>query len=145
MTFMVAHALSVRTPDHTSHASSANFRRRPVLVRQRCFSRHPFDPGRRRCDGGGELAFRRRLQGPLLRRPPWTPVSKLNDLHLRINDGLVAVFFFVVGLEVKREVVSGSLSDPAARRLPMLAAAAGMAAPAIVFIFIVGRGELESG
>ena len=76
---------------------------------------------------------------------PYTPIPKLYDLHLWINDGLMAVFFFVVGLEVKREVIGGSLSDPAARRLPMLAALAGMAAPAIVFMLVSGGGGYTSG
>jgi len=76
---------------------------------------------------------------------PFTPIPKLYDLHLWINDGLMAIFFFVVGLEVKREVVSGSLADPAARRLPMLAAVAGMLAPAVVFMAVSGGGEYTSG
>ncbi|WP_108787001.1 Na+/H+ antiporter NhaA [Erythrobacter sp. Alg231-14] len=76
---------------------------------------------------------------------PWTPIPKLYDLHLWINDGLMAIFFFVVGLEVKRELISGSLSDPAARRLPMVAALAGMAAPALVYMAVSGGGEYTSG
>ena len=75
----------------------------------------------------------------------WTPISKLNDLHLWINDGLMAVFFFVVGLEVKREMISGSLADPAARRLPMLAAAAGMMVPALVYLGVSGGGQYAGG
>ncbi|GMN03305.1 Na+/H+ antiporter NhaA [Erythrobacter sp. MTPC3] len=75
----------------------------------------------------------------------WTPIPKLDDLHLWINDGLMAIFFFVVGLEVKRELVSGSLADPAARRLPMVAAAAGMLAPAAVFIAVSGGGQYSNG
>lgn len=70
---------------------------------------------------------------------PWTPLAKLNTLHLWINDALMAVFFFVVGLEVKREVVSGALADPRSRRLPVLAAVAGMAAPALVYLAIAGH------
>ncbi len=75
----------------------------------------------------------------------WTPIAKLDDLHLWINDGLMAIFFFVVGLEVKRELIAGQLSDPAARRLPMVAAAAGMGVPAIVYILVSGGGEYSSG
>lgn len=76
----------------------------------------------------------------------WTPIPKLDDLHLWINDGLMAIFFFVVGLEVKREIVCGQLADPAQRRLPMLAAAAGMLAPALVYYLVVGGDpELISG
>jgi NhaA family Na+:H+ antiporter len=76
---------------------------------------------------------------------PWTPIEMLKDLHYWINDGLMAIFFFVVGLEVKREIVSGQLSDPAARRLPMLAAAAGMAVPAIVYLAVSGGGAYSNG
>lgn len=75
----------------------------------------------------------------------WTPIPKLYDLHLWINDGLMAVFFFVVGLEVKRHMIAGSLSDPAARRLPMVAALAGMAAPAAVYLLATGGGEYFNG
>lgn len=75
----------------------------------------------------------------------WTPITKLKDLHYWINDGLMAIFFFVVGLEVKRHMIAGSLSDPAARRLPMLAAFAGMIAPAIVYISVSGGGQFTSG
>ncbi len=66
----------------------------------------------------------------------------LNTIHLWVNDGLMVIFFFVVGLEVKRELYRGNLADPKARTLPILAAAAGMAAPAAVYMFIAG-GETE--
>jgi NhaA family Na+:H+ antiporter len=56
-------------------------------------------------------------------------------LILGINDGLMAVFFFLVGLEIKREVVEGELSNPAQLTLPALAALGGMAAPAAIFWF----------
>ena len=75
----------------------------------------------------------------------WTPIAKLDDLHLWINDGLMAVFFFVVGLEVKRELIAGQLADPMKRRLPVVAAAAGMFVPAGVFMLISGGGEYTSG
>ena len=65
-------------------------------------------------------------------------VFYLNTLHLWINDGLMVIFFFVVGLEVKRELISGNLSDPNQRTLPIMAAAAGMAAPIGVFLLVTG-------
>ena len=69
----------------------------------------------------------------------WTPIPKLYNLHLWINDALMAVFFFVVGLEVKREMIAGNLADAKTRRLPVLAAIAGMAAPAAVYFWIAGH------
>jgi NhaA family Na+:H+ antiporter len=53
--------------------------------------------------------------------------------HL-INDGLMAIFFFVVGLEIKRELVVGELKDPRAAALPVMAALGGMIVPAAVYI-----------
>lgn len=75
-------------------------------------------------------------------------VFKLNTLHLWINDGLMAIFFFVVGLEVKREWIEGQLSDNDQRKMPVLAAVAGMVFPALVYLFFVnaeGAGELTRG
>jgi NhaA family Na+:H+ antiporter len=51
-----------------------------------------------------------------------------------INDGLMAVFFFLVGLEIKRELVAGELANPRAAALPIVAAVGGMAAPALVYL-----------
>jgi NhaA family Na+:H+ antiporter len=73
----------------------------------------------------------------------WTPIPKLYNLHLWINDGLMAIFFFVVGLEIKREVLDGQLSSPAKRRLPVVAAIAGMAMPAVVYLAVAGTGYPE--
>jgi Na+:H+ antiporter, NhaA family len=61
-------------------------------------------------------------------------------LHLNLSlaawaaDGLLAIFFFVVGLELKREFVAGDLRDPARAALPIAAAVGGMAVPALIFV-----------
>ena len=57
-------------------------------------------------------------------------------LQLWINDGLMAVFFFLVGLEVKREIVQGELSSMEKAGLPIVAAIGGMAVPALVFVAV---------
>jgi NhaA family Na+:H+ antiporter len=55
------------------------------------------------------------------------------DLRHWVNDGLMAIFFFVVGLEIKRELVEGDLRDPKTATLPVLAALGGMVLPAALF------------
>ncbi|MFF8834285.1 Na+/H+ antiporter NhaA [Streptomyces sp. NPDC015130] len=60
-------------------------------------------------------------------------------------DGLLAVFFFVAGIELKRELVAGELRDPKAAALPVIAAICGMAAPALVYALVntVGNGSMD--
>ncbi|HEX9889586.1 MAG TPA: Na+/H+ antiporter NhaA [Nitriliruptorales bacterium] len=62
--------------------------------------------------------------------------AHLDHLSIRdvINDALMTIFFFVVGLEIKRELVAGELRDPRAAAMPVLAAAGGMALPAGIFL-----------
>lgn len=63
-------------------------------------------------------------------------------LHLDLTlgtwaaDGLLAIFFFVAGLELKREFVAGDLRDPARAALPVAAAIGGMAAPALIYVLV---------
>jgi NhaA family Na+:H+ antiporter len=70
----------------------------------------------------------------------------LSDTILHwINDGLMAVFFFVVGLEIKREFLSGELSSPKQAILPIMAAIGGMAVPALMFLLFEHPGIEKDG
>lgn len=60
------------------------------------------------------------------------------DLHHWINDGLMVVFFFVVGLEVRQEFAHGALRDSSRARLAAIAGVAGVALPALVYVLVVG-------
>lgn len=75
-----------------------------------------------------------------------TPVEvRIGALHIAkplllwINDGLMAIFFFIVGLELKREILDGELSSPQAIALPAFAAIGGMVVPALIYITINGN------
>lgn len=99
---------------------------------------------------GGIVLIISALLALIIANSPAAPVyfstldSKLNlsygafeinkPLLLWINDGLMAVFFFLIGLEVKREIISGQLSTLDKASLPLLAAIGGMAVPALVFV-----------
>jgi len=68
--------------------------------------------------------------------------ESLRDL---VNDGLMAIFFFVVGMEIKRELVAGDLRDPKAAALPVVAAVGGMVVPAVIYLSLAGGGEASQG
>ncbi len=62
-----------------------------------------------------------------------------------VNDALMVIFFFVVGLEIKYEIVSGDLRDPKTAALPIVAAIGGMLVPAGIYLLIAGSGEASAG
>jgi Na+:H+ antiporter, NhaA family len=67
------------------------------------------------------------------------------DLRHWVNDALMTIFFLVIGLEVKRELTIGRLRDPRRARLPILAALAGAAVPALVFLAFNPSGPAARG
>ena len=67
------------------------------------------------------------------------------SLHHWINDGLMAIFFFVVGMEIKRELVIGELSTSKKAALPMFAALGGMVVPATIYAFFNSGSETIRG
>ncbi len=66
-------------------------------------------------------------------------------LHHWINDGLMAVFFFVIGLELKREIMAGELSNPRDALLPIAAGVGGMVVPALIYLAFNSSGDASDG
>jgi len=67
------------------------------------------------------------------------------SLHHWVNDGLMALFFFVVGLELKREIMVGELSDIRQAALPIIAAIGGMVVPALIYLAFNPDGNAARG
>ncbi len=67
------------------------------------------------------------------------------SLHHWVNDGLMALFFFVVGLELKRELLVGELSQPRQAALPIAAAIGGMVVPALLYVLLNRQGDTVAG
>lgn len=68
-----------------------------------------------------------------------------HTIHHWINDGLMAIFFFIIGLEIKREILSGELSDLRVAILPILAAVGGMVIPALIYLAINNGTDAANG
>ena len=111
---------------------------------------HPFQEFASREASGGILLLACALLAVLWANSPWSNSyfamwhTKLTiglagsslerDLHFWVNDALMAVFFFVVGLEVKRELLAGELASPRQAALPIVAALGGVLVPALVYL-----------
>ena len=68
-----------------------------------------------------------------------------DSLQHWVNDGLMALFFFLVGLEIKRELVHGELSSPRRAALPAIAALGGMVVPAVIYLALNAGGSGADG
>ena len=66
----------------------------------------------------------------------WGDINMIGSLHHWINDGLMALFFFTVGLEIKREVMGGELSSMKKASMPIAAAIGGMIIPAVLYVIV---------
>ena len=68
-----------------------------------------------------------------------------HELHFWVNDALMAVFFFVVGLEIKRQLLAGELASPRQAALPILAALGGVVVPALLYSVLNANGPGARG
>jgi len=79
----------------------------------------------------------------------WVPIEGLTarpvPLSLWINDGLMSLFFFVVGLEIRREMHNGALCSLKLASLPLLAALGGVAMPALIYLYFNSEPAVHSG
>jgi len=73
------------------------------------------------------------------------PFTFTQSLHFWINDGLMTIFFFVVGLEIRREIYQGELSELKRATLPIAAAVGGMIAPALIYLALNPTGPERRG
>jgi NhaA family Na+:H+ antiporter len=73
------------------------------------------------------------------------PLAVEQTLHFLINDGLMTVFFLVVGMEIRREMHHGALADWRVAALPLAAAVGGVAVPAAIYLGLVGDPALRAG
>ena len=73
------------------------------------------------------------------------PLLPAHDLHFWVNDGLMTIFFLLVGLEIRREIHDGTLSDPRVATLPIIAAAGGVLVPALLYIVMASAPLVRRG
>jgi len=134
----------------TSGAHSSARRGRPTLLL-------PFQEFFRKESSSGKLLMFSTVVAMVWANSPWAPsyhhlwhtevtigggfFQLSQSLHHWINDGLMAVFFFLVGLEIKRELLVGELSSLRQAALPISAAVGGMVVPALIYTAINSGGE----
>jgi NhaA family Na+:H+ antiporter len=122
---------------------------------------HPFQAFADKASSGGILLIAATVVALAWANSPWDDTyfelwqtkltvglegfSLTKDLTHWINDGLMAIFFLVVGLEIKREILVGELSSPRQATLPIAAALGGAVVPAAIYIAINAGGEGASG
>ncbi len=92
---------------------------------------------------GGASSYRAFVGAPVAVR--LGPVGAAFTLHALVNDGLMALFFFVVGMEIKHELVLGELRSRAQAALPLVAAAGGMVVPAALYLAFNAGGPGQPG
>jgi Na+:H+ antiporter, NhaA family len=73
------------------------------------------------------------------------PITVTESRHDWVNDGLMSIFFFLVGLEIKREILIGELSSLRKAAFPFIAAVGGSAVPALLYLIVAHGGEGNSG
>lgn len=128
---------------------------------QKLINLHVFKDFLRSSNAGGILLFLAVIVSLILANSPLAPALQNildhqlgfenESIHLRysillwINDGLMAIFFLMVGLEIKREIVEGELSSPKKASLPILCAIGGAAVPAILYLSLNAGSETSSG
>jgi len=143
--------MSNRRNELLRRKAAAATRRRAVLGRLTPGGRRNFIDTLRAENSGSKLLLLGTVVALVWANSPWSgayaslsattfgPASLQLDLTLAqwATDGLLAIFFFVVGLELKREMVEGQLRKPATAIVPILAAVGGMAIPALVYMAVV--------
>jgi NhaA family Na+:H+ antiporter len=92
---------------------------------------------------GGAASYRDFVEAPIALR--LGPATLAFTLHALVNDGLMALFFFVVGMEIKHELALGELRSPAQAALPLVAALGGMLVPAGLYLAFNAGGPGGAG